>query len=150
MSPSIPSPFHTLTTIQNRETYKPVATGSLLSTWIYRLSYILDLCLIKTSILLFYNYIASSRKSFHRLVRVLLAINLIGSASMITASIFTCYPISDAWSFRVFELGFYGIHASQCYNPGPFWLANAAYNLITDIVIWSVKCPHTSHTYYLS
>jgi hypothetical protein len=113
-------------------------TGSLLSIWIYRLSYILDLCLIKTSILLFYKCIASSRASFHRVVSVLLAINLIGSASMIVAAIFTCYPVADAWSFSVFEQGFKGIHASQCYNPGPFWLANAAYNLVTDVLIWTL------------
>jgi hypothetical protein len=92
--------------------------------------------LIKTSILLFYNYIAASRQSFHRLVQALLAINLLGSASMIIASVFTCYPISDAWSFRVFEEGFQGKFATQCYNPGPFWLFNASYNLATDLVIW--------------
>jgi hypothetical protein len=111
-------------------------TGSLLSTWIYRLSYILDLCLIKTSILLFYDYIASTRKSFHLTVRILLAINLLGSSSMIVASVFTCYPISDSWSFRVLELSFQGVRENQCYNPSPFWIANASYNLITDVVIW--------------
>jgi hypothetical protein len=113
-----------------------VATGSLLTLWIYRINYILDLCLIKTSILLFYNYIASSRKSFHYLLRTLLTIILLGSASMIVASILTCRPVSDAWSFTVFEGGFYGIYATQCYNPGPFWLANATYNLVTDVLIW--------------
>ncbi|KAH7088332.1 hypothetical protein FB567DRAFT_336119 [Paraphoma chrysanthemicola] len=122
--------------VNSRDTFAVVATGSLLTLWIYRLNYILSLCLIKTSILLFYNYIASSRKSFHCLVRFLLAIILLGSASMIIATVFTCYPIGDAWSFTVFEGGFYGIHATQCYNPGPFWLANAAYNLVTDILIW--------------
>lgn len=96
----------------------------------------LVLCLIKTSILLFYNYIAASHKNFHRLVKVLIAINFIGSASMIGAAIFSCYPIGDAWSFRVFELGFYGVHATQCYDPRPFWIFNASYNLVTDVVIW--------------
>lgn len=57
---------------------------------------------------------------------------------MIFAAIFTCYPVSDAWSFDVFEGGFYGIHATQCYNPGPFWLFNAGYNLVTDILIWTL------------
>jgi hypothetical protein len=92
--------------------------------------------LIKTSILLFYNYIAASRQSFHWLVRALLTINWLGSASMIVASVFTCYPISDAWSIRVWEMSFQGIHPTQCYNPSPFWLANASYNLATDVVIW--------------
>ncbi|EAT84676.2 hypothetical protein SNOG_08400 [Parastagonospora nodorum SN15] len=121
-----------------RDSFARVATGNLLTTWIYRLSYILDLCLIKTSILLFYNHIASARKSFHLLVRTLLAINLLGGSSMIVAAVFTCYPISDSWSFEVFEKGLHGIHATQCYNPGPFWIANATYNLVTDIVIWTL------------
>jgi hypothetical protein len=55
---------------------------------------------------------------------------------MIVASVFTCYPISDAWSIRVWEMSFQGIHPTQCYNPSPFWLANASYNLATDVVIW--------------
>lgn len=57
---------------------------------------------------------------------------------MIFAAIFTCYPIADAWSFEVFENGLKGIHATQCYNPAPFWLFNAVYNLITDVIIWSL------------
>jgi hypothetical protein len=122
--------------VKDRDSLAIVVTGSLLSTWIYRLSYILDLCLIKTSILLFYDYIASTRKSFHLTVRILLAINLLGSSSMIVASVFTCYPISDSWSFRVLELSFQGVRENQCYNPSPFWIANASYNLITDVVIW--------------
>jgi hypothetical protein len=115
-----------------------MASGMLLTFWIYRISYILDLCLVKTSILLFYKYIASTRKSFHQLVRVLLAIILLGTASMIVAAVFTCYPVEDAWSFKVFEDAFRGKRATQCYNPGPFWIANAVYNLVTDILIWTL------------
>lgn len=49
-----------------------------------------------------------------------------------------CYPVSDAWSLKVFTGGLRGTHATQCYNPGPFWLFNAIYNLVTDIVIWTL------------
>jgi hypothetical protein len=90
------------------------------------------------SILLFYKQIAASHKNFHNLVRVLLTVILLGSSSMIVAAVFTCYPINDAWSFDVLENTFYGIYATQCYNPGPFWIANAAYNVVTDIVIWTM------------
>ncbi|KAH7380696.1 hypothetical protein BKA66DRAFT_128348 [Pyrenochaeta sp. MPI-SDFR-AT-0127] len=124
--------------VDSRETFAEVASNSLLIFWMYRVSYILDLCLIKTSILLFYDCIAASNTRFRYLVRALLAIVLLGSASMIFAAVFTCYPIADAWSFEVFERGFYGIHATQCYNPGPFWLANAGYNLVTDVMIWTL------------
>jgi hypothetical protein len=57
---------------------------------------------------------------------------------MIIASIFACYPVSDVWSLKVFENELKGIHAKQCYNPIPFWLVNAAYNLITDILLWTL------------
>ncbi|KAF1842424.1 uncharacterized protein K460DRAFT_293152 [Cucurbitaria berberidis CBS 394.84] len=123
---------------QNRETFAEVVTGSLLMFWTYRVNYILDLCLIKTSILLFYSHIAASNKHFHYVVRALLTIILLGGASMIFAAIFMCYPIADAWSFKVFEAGLHGIHAAQCYNPGHFWLFNAAFNLVTDVMIWTL------------
>lgn len=57
---------------------------------------------------------------------------------MVFAAVFTCWPVSDAWSFEVFERGLYGTHATQCYNPGPFWLFNAGYNLATDVLIWTL------------
>lgn len=43
---------HLAKLLQSRETFAVVASNSLLMFWIYRVSYILDLCLIKTSILL--------------------------------------------------------------------------------------------------
>jgi hypothetical protein len=87
---------------------------------------------------LVYNHIAVSNKRFHYGVRALLAIILVGGASMIIAAVFSCWPISDAWSFEVFWGGLQGKHATQCYNPGPFWLFNAAYNLTTDLIIWTL------------
>ena len=87
---------------QDQESFRDVVTGSLLSLWIYRISYILNLGLIKTSILLFFRHITSARKSFQNLVGGLFAIVLIGSASMIVASVFTCNPVEDAWSAEVF------------------------------------------------
>jgi hypothetical protein len=110
----------------------------LLWFWIYRISYIFDLCVIKASILLFYIHLAGSNKRFDFLVRALFTIILLGTASMIFAAVFTCYPVSDAWSFEVFEVEFSGNKADQCYHPGPFWLFNAGYNLITDVIIWTL------------
>ena len=57
---------------------------------------------------------------------------------MIVAAIFTCWPVSDAFAWDVFWDGIHGKFATQCYNPGPFWLFNASYNLATDIVIWTL------------
>ncbi|KAF5848879.1 hypothetical protein GGP41_009973 [Bipolaris sorokiniana] len=110
------------------ETIERVVVGALLSIWLYRLNYIIDLCLVKTSILLFYNEIAASNKRFHFGVRALLLINIVGGIAMAFASIFMCYPVADAWSFEVFMGGV----------KGPFWLFNAGYNLVTDVIIWTV------------
>lgn len=57
---------------------------------------------------------------------------------MILAAIFSCYPVSDAWSFEVFIGAFNGVYATQCWSPAPFWLFNAAYNLFTDVIIWTL------------
>ncbi|KAF1836952.1 hypothetical protein BDW02DRAFT_492481 [Decorospora gaudefroyi] len=118
--------------------FAKVATAQLVSIFLYRISYILDLCLIKTSILLFYHHIAASNKYLVYVVRILLGVIILGGISMIIAGILMCRPISDAWSFEVFMGGFYGKPATQCYNPTPFWLFNATYNLITDVIIWSL------------
>ncbi|KAF2191170.1 hypothetical protein K469DRAFT_732655 [Zopfia rhizophila CBS 207.26] len=53
---------------ESKERLASIVRGSLLTFWIYRIIYILDLCLIKISILLFYNYVASAHKSFHWIV----------------------------------------------------------------------------------
>lgn len=124
--------------IYDKDSFAKLATGSLLTFWIYRVSFILDLCLVKTSILLFYSDIAASNRCFRHLSRTLMVIVLLGSISMIFAGVFTCFPVAEAWSFKVFEGGLSGIHASECYRPRPFWLFNAGYNLVTDIAIWSL------------
>ena len=85
-----------------------------------------------------YNEIAASNKRFHFGVRALLLINIVGGIAMAFASIFMCYPVADAWSFEVFMGGVKGKTATQCYYPGPFWLFNAGYNLVTDVIIWTV------------
>ncbi|KAE8826843.1 hypothetical protein PTNB85_06752 [Pyrenophora teres f. teres] len=128
---------YTPTQLQNPDTLEKVVTGSLLSIWLYRISHILDLCLIKTSILLFYHHIAASNRRFHYIIRTLLAIIILGGISMLFACIFMCYPVSDAWSFKIF-MGGVRSYSAHCYNPRPFWLFNAVYNLVTDIIIWTL------------
>ncbi|KAF2262787.1 hypothetical protein CC78DRAFT_301265 [Lojkania enalia] len=120
----------------SREAFAEIIQGGLLSWWIYRIFYLVDHCLIKVSILLFYIYVASSRKSFHWIVKGIMAFIVLGSVGMVIAAIFSCVPPSDAWSFDVFWNGFYGIHPDQCYNPIYLWYFSASFNLFTDTVIW--------------
>jgi hypothetical protein len=58
---------------------------------------------------------------------------------MIFASIFMCYPITDAFSWEVWVRGaMQHTFDAHCYNPNPFWLFNAVYNLATDVIIWTL------------
>ncbi|KAH8732315.1 hypothetical protein GQ44DRAFT_745557 [Phaeosphaeriaceae sp. PMI808] len=100
--------FFDYSRVNSKKSLAKVVSRSLLSVWIYRLTSIITLCLIKTSILLFYRYIASTHKYFHYLVRALITGILVGSASMIIAAVFTCYPVQDSWSFETFEAGING------------------------------------------
>ncbi|KAF2111619.1 hypothetical protein BDV96DRAFT_499253 [Lophiotrema nucula] len=122
----------------SRQAYQDIVTGSLLSWWIYRIFYLVDTCLIKTSILLFYNQIASSHKNYHYIVKTMLAIVVLGALGMVIAAILSCVPVTDAWSFEVFWGGFYGKHAKMCYNPVLLWFFSAGFNLVTDTILWII------------
>lgn len=126
---------------QSKESYAAVVVGHLISWWIFRIFYLLDLCLIKISILLFYNYVTSVHKSFHRIVKTLMCIVIVSSVGMIFAGIFSCNPPADAWAFDVFWDEIQGKHAEQCYNPIILWYFSAAFNLLTDCVIWILPIP---------
>ncbi|KAF2016172.1 hypothetical protein BU24DRAFT_195363 [Aaosphaeria arxii CBS 175.79] len=127
--------------IGNMQRWKEIVVGSLLSFWIYRIFYIVDLFFIKMSILLFYNYVASAHKSFHYIVRTLMVVVCTSSFGMLLAAILSCNPPSDAWSFEVFIQPFYGTYATQCYNPTILWYFSAGFNLVTDTVIWFIPIP---------
>ncbi|KAF2872098.1 hypothetical protein BDV95DRAFT_492494 [Massariosphaeria phaeospora] len=133
--------FLDYTHVKNKESFKVVVTGSLLTFWIYRLNYIFNLCLVKTSILLFYNHVTSSHKSFHLITRGTLALVLLGSIGMFVAAIFACTPPSDAWNFDVFFASISGIHTADCYDPTMPWLINGGFNLVTDAIIWILPIP---------
>lgn len=114
-------------------------------TWAFRFNYMLAHLFIKLSILLFYRYIASSHRSFRRIVYALISLVIVSSIVMICISIFICRPISDAWSSRMFMNAFKGIYPTQCLNPTPLWFFNAAFNLATDAIIWVLPFPFFLH-----
>lgn len=105
----------------------------------------MDLCFIKLSILLFYNYVASSHKSFHRIVKALLIIVIVSTFGMLIAAILACNPPADAWSFDVFWGNFTGNYSTQCYNPTILWFCSAVFNLVTDCFIWVLPIPFVLH-----
>jgi hypothetical protein len=103
------------------------------------LIYIASTSLIKISILLFYNYIASSHASFHLITKSLMGLILLAALGMLIAAICSCVPVSDAWSFDVFYSAFTREgYRSRCYNPVIMWYFIAGFNLATDTVIWAL------------
>ena len=112
-----------------------------MTMWIFRLNYMINHCLIKISILLFYSYIASTHRAFHLIVRFLLALVVLASLAMMLVSILLCRPVSDAWDVHIFMLGFQGIFTHTCINPTYLWIVNASFNLATDIFIWFLPIP---------
>jgi hypothetical protein len=123
------------------EEFKRIASGSLLSTWIFRLNYIVDHLLIKTSILLFYNHVTSSSRAYYWSVRSMIAFVVLSGLAMILVSIFICNPPQMSWDGDVFLKELNGIYPKQCMNPGFLWLTQAAYNLATDGVVWLLPIP---------
>ncbi|KAF1968855.1 hypothetical protein BU23DRAFT_257153 [Bimuria novae-zelandiae CBS 107.79] len=123
------------------EPWKKVATGGLLMMWIFRLNYIIDHLLIKTSILLFYNYVAATHRSYYWIVRGMLGFVILSSLAMAFVSIFICNPPHIAWDGDVFLKEFSGIFPTQCMDPSPLWRTQAAYNLATDGIVWLLPMP---------
>ncbi|KAF2006873.1 hypothetical protein P154DRAFT_177796 [Amniculicola lignicola CBS 123094] len=127
--------------IKNVYRFAYIIEGALLSFWIYRLNYIINLCLVKTSILLFYDHFAATQRNFRYIVRGMMCLIVLSSLGMAIAGILSCVPPGDAWSFKVFWEGFMGIHADQCYDPTKLWLAGGGFNLATDCIIWILPIP---------
>ncbi|KAJ4350122.1 uncharacterized protein N0V89_008743 [Didymosphaeria variabile] len=121
--------------------FKRVASGGLLTMWIFRLNLIIDHMLIKTSILLFYNYVTAAHRSYYWIVRGMLGLVIVSSLAMAFVSIFICNPPQISWDGEVFYREFFGEFPTQCMNPSTLWLIQAAYNLATDGVVWILPIP---------
>ncbi|KAF9739932.1 hypothetical protein PMIN06_011759 [Paraphaeosphaeria minitans] len=123
------------------EEFKRIASGSLLTMWIFRLNYIINHLLIKMSILLFYNYVASASRSYYWTVRIMLGFNVMSCLAMALVSIFICNPPQLSWDGEIFYQELFGIYSKHCINPSPLWLTQATYNLATDAIVWLLPIP---------
>jgi hypothetical protein len=108
--------------------------------WIFRLNYIVDHLLIKTSILLFFNQITAAHRSYYWVVRTMLGLVIVCSLAMALVSILICSPPRVAWDGDVFLKEFSGIYP-KCLNPSTLWLTQASYNLATDGIVWLLPMP---------
>jgi hypothetical protein len=119
--------------------------GTLISWWVYRVSYIIALCFVKLSILFFYRAIASHR-TFRRLVHATIVFVCLYSFSACIAAIFQCENPSDAWNTANYFAQFdrnpdTRRQKLRCYDPVRLWVFSAAANLLTDVIILMLPIP---------
>ncbi|CAA9961687.1 hypothetical protein PTMSG1_05064 [Pyrenophora teres f. maculata] len=118
--------------------------GTLISWWIYRLSYNLALGFVKLSILFFYRTIAANR-TFRHLVYTTMALVIMYTTGAVIAAIFQCETPSDAWSpanyFATFDPFDPNRRQPKCYDPVKLWAFSAAANLLSDVIILLLPLP---------
>ena len=98
--------------------------------------YNIALVTIKTSILMqymrFFNG-PSIRKTYKTVCKILLGVILSFGVWVFFASIFGCRPVNFFWN-RTNPNG-------RCFNEKAFYFSNAAFNIITDLIILAVPMP---------
>ncbi|OCL12155.1 hypothetical protein AOQ84DRAFT_420836 [Glonium stellatum] len=114
--------------------------GTLLTWYLYRFMYVINLFLVKLSILLFYRSIVT-QVNFRRAIHATIAFVSLYSGAMVIATIFQCQRPSDAYSVKVFLGQFRGKFFGKCYNPNLAWFVQAGVNLFTDAVIIILPIP---------
>lgn len=87
---------------------------------------------IKTSALSLYLRLTPSR-TFRRITLVLLAVVTSQATANICACIFQCSPIKFLWD--------QSIPGGKCININAFYLANAALNIFTDFLTYTLPMP---------
>ncbi|KAF2196502.1 hypothetical protein GQ43DRAFT_476273 [Delitschia confertaspora ATCC 74209] len=131
-----------------REHIKTALFGTLITWWIYRITYIISLTLAKLSILFFYRAIAS-RTNFRRIVHGTIIFLTLSTLAITIGNIFQCEHPPDAWSTAQFfsqfekpgERGKNGRRVGKCYSPTTLYVISAAVNLFTDVVILLLPIP---------
>ncbi|KAF2475699.1 uncharacterized protein BDR25DRAFT_278305 [Lindgomyces ingoldianus] len=121
--------------------------GTLLTWYMYRITYIIGLCFVKLSILFFYRAIAS-HITFRRMVYATITFISLYTFAATIANIFQCQNPSDSWSTSAYFSQFDGPGPSKtpkpkvrCNNPVQLWVFSAAVNLFTDVVILLLPIP---------
>ncbi|KAF1843574.1 uncharacterized protein K460DRAFT_396847 [Cucurbitaria berberidis CBS 394.84] len=119
--------------------------GTLITWWVYRMSYILALCFVKLSLLFFYRVIATHR-TFRRLVYATIGFVSIYTFASCIAAAFQCLHPPDAWDTSGFFAQFDRDPNTKkpnlrCYDPVRLWVFCAAANLLSDVIILLLPIP---------
>jgi hypothetical protein len=107
----------------------------LKSWYVYQLIYLIDLAIVKFSILVFYRSIAT-QKVFRYAVDGTMAVIAAFTIAMVFVNAFECPNPSDAWSVEILFQG-----AGSCINLHPLYYGQAGFNIFSDIVILVLPIP---------
>lgn len=119
--------------------------GTLITWWLYRITYIVGLCFVKLSILYFYRAIAAQR-TFRRIVHATIAFVSLYTIAAAIAGIFQCQKPSDSWDTANYFAQFdRNPNTKQkqlaCFDPTKLWIFCGAANLLTDVIILLMPIP---------
>jgi len=95
------------------------------------MGYNLALLLTKISIVFQYKRIFTAAKVV-RLCNVMIGILVVYGCWAVLGSTFMCVPVSNFWNTGI---------SVQCMDKLAFWFSNAALNIVTDIMIFSIPMP---------
>ncbi|KAF2186516.1 hypothetical protein K469DRAFT_738399 [Zopfia rhizophila CBS 207.26] len=105
-------------------------TNSLKAFWASLIVYYLSLGLTKTSIILQYRRVFTTKK-FHIACWMVMAAVVVYTVWTVFGSIFACVPVRAFWTRE----------PASCINQFAMWFTNAAINILTDFVIIVLPMP---------
>lgn len=130
---------------EKRPEIEATLRGTLITWWLYRITYIAALCFVKLSILFFYRAIAAQR-TFRRVVHATIGFVSLYTFAAVVAGIFQCQNPSDSWSTTNYFAQFDRNPSTQqkklaCFDPTKLWIFCGAANLLTDVIILLMPIP---------
>lgn len=119
--------------------------GTLITWYIYRMTYNVALCFVKLSILWFYRAIASHR-TFRRTVNGLIIFVIAYTIATTFAAAFQCEKPSQSYDVSGYLAQFDNNPQTKkpdvkCYDPTRLWVFTSAVNLFTDVLIMLLPIP---------
>lgn len=97
------------------------------AVWLSSMFYLAALGFIKTSVLWFYTRLGD--RYLTRLSWVMMGVIIAQATSFVLVAAFQCQPISMAWT---------GTGPGKCVNINLFYLCNAALNIVTDLLTYTL------------
>ncbi|KAF2684461.1 hypothetical protein K458DRAFT_388936 [Lentithecium fluviatile CBS 122367] len=119
--------------------------GTLITWYIYRMSYGVALCFVKLSILFFYRAIAS-HQTFRRMVHFTIWFVILYTFGVTIAAGFQCENPANSFDTSGYLAQFDRNPKTKkphfkCYDPTKLWVFTAAVNLFTDVLIMLLPIP---------